>query len=645
MSSLSDGFFSLFKDFNKFDTQETKDTEEGVVSELLEELELSMTDSELIALKKKWEQKWEPYNVDIVKQQDENEAYWKGQQHQGTDTAGVNRPLTDNLIFESIETYLPLATKNPPEPMVLSDNTDEGNELADTVQKMLVHQSDRLRLKLKMKRVARFWALYLLGVVKLGWDYAQNDIAITVPRPQKLILDPDATINDDMEYTGDYIGEYREDSVDTLIKRFPKKKDFLENEVDGNLATKIQYIEWWTNEYVFWTLHKEVLGKSKNPHWNYPQKQKSVDANGVQTEPEVQGKNFFKTPKKPYVFLSVFNLGKHPHDDTGLIRQNLSKQDVINKRQRQIDKNVDWMNGGWAISGAKSGLTRDQASSAIEAARRGGGLWIPEGDVKEAIQRLTGQGLPGDVYNNLEDLRQETRNSFGTRGSTPEGTENEKTVRGKLITRGQDGDRIGGGVSEYLEQFAEQVFNWMVQLMYVYYDQPHTAAIVGEAKAQEYFQLSNAQLGPELTITVKEGSLIPKDSLTKANQAIDLAEAGLMDPLTLYTRMDDANPKEVAGRTMLYKADPMAYMQKYFPDMAPPQQQQQEKPPSESISFKDLPPDGQIQMAAKAGIQLDPNLVHQREAIKQAQDLNNLQPDPSESPPETNQSPDINQVQ
>lgn len=618
--SLLDGYLSLFRGINKAQVDPEKDTEEGVVSELLPELKLSMDDEELINLKRKWEKAWEQYEPEIRKAQKESEEYWLGLQHPGAEYAAGNRPLTDNLIFESLETYLPLATKNNPEPMVLADNTELGNETADATQKMLVHQADRLRMKLKLKRVARYWALYLLGVGKLGWDYAENDVTMVVPRPQKIILDPNATINDDMEYTGEYIGEHRKDTAKTLIVRFPKKKEFLSEEVHGKLSTELQYIEWWTDDYVFWTYKNEVLGKAKNPHWNYAQKKQVMDNYGKIQEVEVPGKNYFKTRKKPYVFLSVFNLGKRPHDDTTLILQNLSKQDLINKRQRQIDRNADGMNGGWAISGEKSGLEREQAGPAIEAARKGGGLWIPRGNPHEAVVRMTGTGLPADIFNQLEDNRQEMRNSFGTRGSTPEGTENEKTVRGKLITRGQDGDRIGGGTSEYLEQFAEQCFKWIVQLMYVYYDEPHSAAIIGQEKAQEYFKLSNEQFGPELTITVKEGSLIPKDSLTKANQAIDLAEAGLMDPLTLYTRMDDANPKEVAGRTMLFKADPNAYMAKYFPDMVPQQHGAEQKPPAESISFKDLPPEGQAQMAAQAGIQLDPNLLAQREAIKQEQE-------------------------
>lgn len=47
---------------------------------------------------------------------------------------------------------------------------------------------------------------------------------------------------------------------------------------------------------------------------------------------------------------------------------------------------------------------------------------------------------------------------------------------------------------------------------------------------------------------------------------------------------------------------------------APPQ----EKPPSESINYKDLPPEGQVQLAAKAGIQLDAAKLVAQDAADQA---------------------------
>jgi len=54
---------------------------------------------------------------------------------------------------------------------------------------------------------------------------------------------------------------------------------------------------------------------------------------------------------------------------------------------------------------------------------------------------------------------------------------------------------------------------------------------------------------------------------------------------------------------------------------APQGETDQQKPPSESISFKDLPPEGQAQMAAQAGITLSPAEIQSHadnQAAKQA---------------------------
>lgn len=52
-----------------------------------------------------------------------------------------------------------------------------------------------------------------------------------------------------------------------------------------------------------------------------------------------------------------------------------------------------------------------------------------------------------------------------------------------------------------------------------------------------------------------------------------------------------------------------------------PAQSNQSKSPSESITFKDLPPEGQIQMAAQAGIQLSPEAIAQQKAEEAAKTI------------------------
>lgn len=563
MSSLLEGFYSLVAPVNKVgDIPEPVDT-------LLPELTLDMKDEDLIALKREWTKQWNSVKEQVEKIQNENENYWLGKQFNPSDNA---KPMVDNLIFESLETFLPIATRPKADPIVESDNTEAGNALADKVRRMLIFLADEVSYNLQLKQVARYWALYMVGVMKVGWSLKENNITCAPVRPQKLILDPHATVEKG-EYTGYYIGEMLEDMASDLIMRFPSQEAYLRDKVKGKLGSKIGYIMWTTDEYVFWTVDDVVLAKSKNPHWNYDTEEvvDTVDeyGNPIQNTQKIQGKNHFRNKKKPYVFLSIFNLGKRPFDDTNLVQQNIALQDLINKRLVQIDKNADNTNGGLIVSG--DSFTEEQAAKASKALRNGGAIWVPTGSVDNAVRRDAGTPLPTFVYESLLDYRNELRNIFGTRGSTPQGTMGEQTVGGKQIIRSQDTDRIGGGISTYLEQFSDQVYNWFVQLMYVYYDEPHVASVLGTERTKEYISLVNTDFVSKLSIGVKEGSMIPHDPASQRGEALELWAQNGIDPITFFDRLEFPNPRESAKNLYLWMSDPVAL----FPDLQAQQQQQQ----------------------------------------------------------------------
>jgi hypothetical protein len=143
-------------------------------------------------------------------------------------------------------------------------------------------------------------------------------------------------------------------------------------------------------------------------------------------------------------------------------------------------------------------------------------------------------------------------------------------VRGKIIVRQQDQSRIGGGVTEFLEQFADRIFNYMLQMMMVYYDKEHVASLIGEAGADEYVTLSRQefmQVPAKLTVSVKEGSLIPKDPLTKSSQAIDLANAGMLDPISLFEALDYPDPRGTAEKMYKWNNAPETLFQENLEGM------------------------------------------------------------------------------
>lgn len=612
MSILS-GFFSLGRDVNKLDSDEAVD------SSALEELELKLKDEEIVALTKQWEKQWEEYSPAIQQIQKENELYWLGEHFQGEQ---AERKLVDNLIFESLETFLPIATKPKAEPLVEGGRSPQEKQVVKSVSKMLVYVADIGDYNIKLKQVARFWALHLLGCMKVGWSAVDNEITFSPIRTSKLILDPEGII-EGAWFKGEYIGEEKRETASRLVKRFPKKEKFISEKASGKMGTRLKFREWWTPDYVCWILDGEVLGKSKNPHWNYPQLQQLppdqfgqpvLDEQGNPVSVTVPGKNHFTTPRMPYIFLSIFNLAKRPHDETSLIQQNLPLQDLINLRLKQINKNANNANGGIAVSGDV--FDKEQAKQAADTIRDGGAIFVPNGDVNSAVTRLVGTPLPDFIYQSLIDYRTELRNIFGVRGSSPQGTVNETTVRGKYMIQGQDMSRIGGGISIFLESFSDAFFNWLVQLMYIYYDETHEASILGEAKEEEMVSLSRSQLPTKLVVGVKEGSMIPKDPLAERNEAVELWGAGGIDPVTFFERLDFPNPREAALRLTMWRLDPLML----FPELAQMKGPPQPPPPSKSLKFADLPPEGQIQMAAQAGIQLTPEALIGQKVEQQLQE-------------------------
>jgi len=563
-------YISLGSDLNKQKADRTLDTKEGIVSEKLPELTLDMPDEDIVKLAEKWEKSWNESSAksEWEKYGEENEKYWLGK-HFDTPTGDKDRAMVDNLIFESVETFLPSATRRNPEPVVSLDNAEkdeQGNEnpihtkYVQKVKGRLADLADKNKIRLKLKKVARHWSIFLLGVVKVGWDLNKNMPIARVIRPKKIMLDPEATIDED-GYSGNRIGERRRMSAIKILSIIGEVPDEYNKEngevikkgngeavkkikelVKDDLDTEIQFKEWWTTEYTCWILDKVVLWKHRNPHWNYAeevQQPSVVNDIGEETLGEVvtkQGLNHFETPEMPYLFLSIFNLGDQPMDKTSLIGQNLANQDRINKRNKQIDKNTDRMNGGMVVSMERSGLSKTQAEGVSKSLRKGGVVVIPTGSPREAIDTYQTPSLPSDVFNDLIDTRNRLRDIFGVKGSSQAGLEAEKTVRGKILSHTFDTDRIGGGVTEYLEQLADGIYNWFVQLLYVYDDG---------------FQFVGNAVPPKIVISVKEGSLLPKDTLSLANQALELAQMNKISNLDLFKILEYPNPEELAGNVWL----------------------------------------------------------------------------------------------
>ncbi len=542
------------------------DLPEGPSAEHEDVFSLKLGDTELLRLASKWESKYRGYEALISARQKANKQYYLGQQNAGSPGAQPeSQGISANLIFEAEETFLPAALSKNPEPVVWADNTEEGNKLSKSVKTMLQYHSDTLVLRRKLTLMVRNWSVDLLGCIKHGWDPIIDDIKSDVRDVKKFVFDPDGFIDPYGDYVG-YLGERITITAEKLAELYPKKAAHITILVDGQMGTDVTYTQWWNDDYTFDTFKGIVLDKTMNPHFSYDSETEEVDEDGVIAKVPVKGINHFARPKKPYTFLSVFSFANQPHDVTGLIEQNIPNQRRITRRTEQIDYNLSRNNNSDVFS--EDNFTQETAKQAAKALAMGHPVLIPQGGpIEGSIKRLAAQGIDASYFNELENSKNDLRSIFGTQGITAQQQDEDQTARGMILNQQYDNSRIGGGIGDALEQVADNIFNWWVQLYCVYYDEEHYATIMGRMKAVEYQVLSRENFTKRIVVSVAPNSMKPKDEINEINMAQTLYDKGAIGPKTLLTVLDFPDPQTAAEDGVLWQVDKAAYMQLNFPEL------------------------------------------------------------------------------
>lgn len=519
--------------------------EEGVTSEFTDPLDLDMTDEELLELRRGYENKSAPYTGKIQARQKINKQYLFGTQR----VTQTNKVVPNNLLFQATATFVPQALAKNPEPVVWSDNTNEGKQASSDIKTMLQFHADTLCMRKKLGILVWHWSVYFLGVWKYGWNPETEDISIEVRKPSNFVLDPDGFIDEYGDYQGAFLGERIQCTAEELIGLYPKHTEYISLKAGGKLGTLVTRTEWWNNKYCFTTFEEKVLDKHKNEFFNYDDRP-----------------NHFATPKMPYTFLSVFSLQEQPHDFTNLVEQNISNQDSINDRDAQISKNL--AHGNNAIAVSSDGFTVETAHQAADALERGDPILV-SGNVDQNIKRIPANAIPDGVFQAQDRAKDSLLSVYGVFGTTAQEADQDTTARGMILNQSHDSDRIGGGVGEALEQIADNAFNWLVQLYYVFYDEKRYAAIMGAGRAVEYIALTMANEDRRYVISVAPNSMKPKDEISERNLAVDLWNKQALDPISLYKMLDDPDPMETAKRVATWVTNPQLYMQQYFPEENP----------------------------------------------------------------------------
>jgi hypothetical protein len=476
-----------------------------------------------------------------------NREYWRGTQTDKDDLYEGENPISINRTFQSIETIIPIVTRKTPEPNVTVYPGSKNNlVLQEKIERLLKEQWEvEQDLQGKTEEALRILFCQRYVAIKYDFDRSTGEMKFTL-MPMGKILFPFEYPNVD---ECPFIIEFAEDTLANLKEKFPEKAQELEERVKakgGSVSddSLVSYLEYWENKFYACLFEDVLLTLEDNPHWNYDNEEL----------------NHFKSARKPYIFLNHLLFGDSMLDDTSLIEQASTIQDSINKRKRQIELNAGLANGKMVIAGNKmSKEVADNISNDPEEK-----IYLEGADMATgAIEIISGRGVGQEVFNDMAHSESQIDNIMGTHSTTRGERDTQETATGRAILKESDTGRLEI-LTRRIEKWGQEIYNAMVQLAYVYYEEQHPIhystekgdnRILSASERLDYIVNTEFE-GVAVKVLVQRGSTIPRDKSTEKAEAVDLWKNKGMATIDMYNILEYPNAEKLARNSYLENNTP-----------------------------------------------------------------------------------------
>lgn len=563
-----------------------------------------------------------------------------------------------NRVFVNTEAVINSLIANPPGINILPAHDGmPAQEFSRKLESFFRKKYTDLNIKETVRMGYRNLYFARLIVIKAFWNPVINDFDYRAVDPRKVRFGKHARKEQDSEFAIEEI----EDNLCAVIDRFPDKKGELMKKFgildDVQLYIKnpdVKYKEAWIGDYVIFKLENIILGTIKNPYWDWegilisPEEEAqlegsqgqpglegdarrqliqqikldqpkrkaqvppSTESNPVNTPPDQNAQpqykkyffNFFENPRKPYIYATIFNNVNSPIGRTDMITLSAELQRGIDKRKMDIDENCELVNG--IVKVDASVMPKSDAQRIRWETR--GIIWGK--GVKDGVSREVGTALPDMVFKDMLDSRSEIDNIMAASSAFRGEREGQETKAGRLALIQQSFLRLNEliQVGDYI---SKEIFDWGMQLARTRYTEYHSIEMLNKEGERESIELIQDDIEIGNKVTIIAGKTLPVDDEFKFEQAQNDVKEGFISPADYLEIAKYDNSKELAKNTVTYKINPVVAVGITPEEMQTiqPPQQQEEKPPNISINYTDLPPDAQVQLLAKVGIQADPQII------------------------------------
>ena len=445
-----------------------------------------------------------------------------------------NYRVQANRIFVNMEAVINALIANLPGINILPARDGEvAQDFARKLESYLRKKYSDLNSKETLRMGLRNLYFGRLLVIKAFWNPKTNDFDYRALDPRKVRIAKYAR----KEQESEFVIEEIEDNLCSVIEKFPAKKDELMKKYgisdDADLYIRnpdVKYKEAWINDYVVFKLDSIILDTIKNPYWDWDgilitdeeeqqinqlegtarrdymqnikldqENRQMVEPNedmGGETtedvqegelqegaEPQVKYKpflfNYFDTPRKPYIFATIFNNENSPIGRTDMITLSAELQRGIDKRKMDIDENCELANGVLKVDASVMGK---QDAQRIRFETKGI-IWGK--GVKDGVTRETGAALPQMVFDDMVDSRSEIDNIMAATSAFKGEREGQETKAGRLALIQQSFLRLNELV-QVVDAVSKDMFDWGMQLAKTRYTEYHYAKWMGKEGEKLY---------------------------------------------------------------------------------------------------------------------------------------------------------------
>lgn len=582
---------------------EILEAHEGIVQES-DPLHLDLEDDEFVqVLDQRISDSKTYYEGKKLKQrQDTNLKYYLGEQL-GADKSKLGDwqiPFVENVVYEGIRRIKPIATSRLPDMTVKSsEKIDEARAMTDLVNTDI--KKRRNRKLLGMAHVQE--RLFFYAVIKARWNPEldrDGDYEFLNVYPQNIVWDHTCKTSNADDMT--FVAESAELSVKEIMMMFPKSADKLiaklgwedgEEKLQHKLASKLKITEVWFHWYkdtkdpitnqtqwekvnaVVWKYEDCVLGKMRNPYFDYDGKinlfSPEIKEKRAYTDEELyalfldQGiptetvyYNYFKTPRKPYFFMVYEPIGTDPISATTSIEQIIPFQDHINDEGRQIIE-MNERSAGKPVFNSEA-LDKETIKS-LDWRNHKQAITVNGDDINKVFTFAQMPAAPAQLYQSKEENRSIAFEMIGVNATTRGVKDGDQTLGEAQMFREADYGFIDDLVEETINEGAEWMAQWTMQFIRLFYTKRHIKDVIGKDGEALYLAITQDLVDDGMVVEVSASGV---DKLMRKRLAMENQKMGVGDLLSYYEDIGADNPKERAYRAFLQVNMPQMYAQEYL---------------------------------------------------------------------------------